>query len=238
MTFFKQTIRAIGVIFLMTYTNTLCSAETAYAELQRHYRYASYEEQSDICDHVPTLHDLAAQCTSVTEIGLRGMSSSWGIVAGLADNGRAQKHYLGIDIESPSEENLARFSRLTKGCGIQFRIWIQDDITVKMEPVEMLFIDTLHTYCHLTWELEAFSPQVTKFIAMHDTAAPFGYVDNDGYHGDHSEYPAWIDRKKQGLWTAVQDFLARHPEWKLKSHAFNRHGFTVLERCNTSPEGV
>jgi len=103
-------------------------------------------------------------------------------------------------------------------------------MTIEMEPVDMIFIDSLHTYCHLTYELETFSPKVAKFIAMHDTSEPWGDAEDDTYHGDYSEYPAWIDRTKKGLWPAVEDFLARHPEWKLKSRVFNRHGFTVLER--------
>jgi hypothetical protein len=101
---------------------------------------------------------------------------------------------------------------------------------VDIEPTELLFIDSLHTYAHLTYELEKFSPKATKYIAMHDTSAPWGDTDDDEYHGDYSEYPPEIDRTKRGLWPAVLDFLNKHPEWTLKERRENSHGLTILQR--------
>ena len=94
----------------------------------------------------------------------------------------------------------------------------------------MLFIDTWHTYRHLSYELEKFSPKVRKYIAMHDTSEPWGSDDEPAYYGPVRKYPPHIDLNKRGLWTAVEDFLAAHPEWKLKERHLNNHGFTVLER--------
>ena len=31
----------------------------------------------------------------------------------------------------------------------------------------------MHTYCHLSYELDTFSPKVRKYIAMHDTSEPW-----------------------------------------------------------------
>ena len=98
------------------------------------------------------------------------------------------------------------------------------------EPVEMLFIDGLHTYCHLTYQLMKFSPKVLKYIAMHDTSIPWGYVDDTDYQGDYSEYPPSFNRTKKGLSPAVDDFLANNPGWELQEKRFNNHGFTVLRR--------
>ena len=101
---------------------------------------------------------------------------------------------------------------------------------IDIPPAEMLFIDSLHTYCHLTYELEKFSPKISKVIAMHDTSEPWGDADDSDYRGDYSEYPLYIDRSKKGLWSAVEDFLERHPEWILQERLFNNHGFTILRR--------
>jgi cephalosporin hydroxylase len=105
-------------------------------------------------------------------------------------------------------------------------------MTIEIPSTDLLFIDSLHTYCHLTYELEKFSPHVRKYIAMHDTSEPWGTVDDTEYGGDYSEYPAAFDREKRGLWAAVEDFLSRHPEWRLLERRLNNHGFTVLERVS------
>jgi hypothetical protein len=111
-------------------------------------------------------------------------------------------------------------------------------MTLDIPPVDMLFIDSLHTYCHLTCELEKFSPKVGKYIAMHDTSAPWGMMDDDQYHGDYSEYEPSFDRTKRGLWPAVVDFLGRHPEWSLYQRNLYSHGFTVLGRTEAISGGA
>jgi len=185
---------------------------------------------SDICEHLPPLSQLAAQCTSVVEIGIRSVVSTWAVLKGLSDVQKPGLFYLGIDLDDPPTEVWQRAESLARSCGIDFHFWKANDMTIDLPAVDMLFIDSLHTYCHLTYELEKFSPQVRKFIAMHDTSAPWGHEDDHAYGGNYSEYSPWIDRTKKGLWPAVVDFLNRHPEWKLLERRFNNHGFTVLQR--------
>ena len=148
----------------------------------------------------------------------------------LLENKSGVRSYLGIDIVTPPFGILNEAAYLALKCGINFKFIKANDMDIDIAPVDMLFIDSLHTYCHLTYELEKFSPKARKFIAMHDTSAPWGTEDDDAYRGDYSEYPAWIDRTKRGLWVAVEDFLVRHPEWKLKERRLNCHGLTILER--------
>ena len=118
--------------------------------------------------------------------------------------------------------------------GIDFSFWAANDMQIDLPPVDMLFIDSLHTYCHLTYELEAFSSKVQKYLCFHDTSDPWGNRDDDAYWGNYSEYPSWIDRTKRGLWPAVSDFLERHPEWSLLERRTNNHGFTILKRSDDS----
>ena len=170
------------------------------------------------------------KCSSVVEIGLRSIVSTWGILQGLADNTAQHKTYLGIDLPVPPEENLEEARRIALGSGIDFQFLQANDMTIDLAPADMLFIDSLHTYCHLTYELEKFSPVIKEYIAMHDTSDPWGTLDDTEYKGNYSEYPAEYDRNKRGLWAAVEDFLARHPEWVLHERKFNCYGFTVLRR--------
>ncbi len=193
-----------------------------------------YEAQcrlsSDIKEHIPVLYDLAKQCSSLVEIGLRTMTSTWGCLYGLSESSETTRSYLGIDIASPPMGTLAQAKSLAEASGIAFQFWQANDMDVDIEPADMLFIDSLHTYCHLTYELEKFSPKIRKYIVMHDTSEPWGTRDDTGYRGNYSEYPASIDRTRRGLWPAVNDFLARHPEWKLLERRLNSHGFTILQR--------
>lgn len=204
-------------------------AITPEIELQTHY-YNACNNYSDIYEHVPVLKTLAIESASVVEIGVRNMVSTWGILQGLSSNDALNKSYLGIDLQLPPEESLTLAKRLSSQNGIGFQFWQANDMHIDIEETDLLFIDSLHTYCHLTYELETFSPFVTKYIAMHDTSYPWGNMDDAYYRGDYSEYPSWYDRTKRGLWPAVEDFLARHPEWTLHKRLLNNHGFTILKR--------
>lgn len=185
---------------------------------------------SDINEHISVLKELAKECTSVVEIGIRSMVSTWGVLQGLAENNQSKKNYIGIDLNYPPMDTLNLAKHLAESNGIFFKFWQANDMKITLDPTDMLFIDSLHTYCHLTYELEKFSPQVNKYIAMHDTSAPWGEIDDTEYKGDYSEYPAHFDRTKRGLWAAVEDFLSRHPEWSLHERRLNNHGFTILKR--------
>lgn len=186
--------------------------------------------KSDINEHIPVLKELAKECASVIEIGIRSMVSTWGVLLGLAENNMPTKDYIGIDLNYPPTDSLNLAKRLAEANNISFKFWQANDMEITIDPTDMLFIDSLHTYCHLTYELETFSPKINKYIAMHDTSAPWGEIDDTEYKGDYSEYPAHFNREKRGLWLAVEDFLNRHPEWALHQRRFNNHGFTVLKR--------
>lgn len=200
-----------------------------------------YEIYNDHCQvphninqHLPTLKMLSQECSSVMEIGVFNIFTTWGILQGLAESEKPNRTYIGVDIQHPPIERFKLAQTLATQLGIGFNFWVANDLNIRMDHVEvdLLFIDSLHTYCHLTAELEKFSPHVKKYIAMHDTSPPWDFVDDNVYYGDYSEYPAHIDRNKRGLWPAVEDFLRNHPEWCLHARYYNNHGFTILRRID------
>lgn len=230
----RNLFHALTLILLLV-TN-VCSAKPSN---QRHatrsvnsldHQFAIHcRERSDINEHLPVLRELSSECSSVVEIGVRNVVSTWGILMGLSESPHHTKSYLGIDINHPPYDKFNLAHELANQHQISFTFLQGNDLDFEIEPADMIFIDTLHTYCQLSAELEKFAPNAKKYITMHDTSDPWG-SQNEGYEGNYSEYPAHFDCTKQGLWLAVVDFLAKHPEWELKERRYNNHGFTTLAR--------
>lgn len=206
------------------------SEESPQRELRNNYEHACREPYSDINEHIPILYQRARECSSVVEIGLQSMNSSWGILLGLSESKAKVRSYLGIDIAAPPADVVIKARMLAEANGISFHFCEANDMALDFDHADMLFIDSLHTYCHLTYELEKFSQKIKKFICMHDTSGPWEHSDDTQYYGNYSEYPPEIDRTKRGLWMAVEDFLRKHPEWQLFERRENNNGFTTLKR--------
>jgi hypothetical protein len=188
---------------------------------------------SDINEHLSALKSLACECSSIAEIGRRSSGSTWALLMGLAENENPKRKFVEVEL-SPSLmlEKLYLAKRLAHENGITFHFKQGNDLYFDLEEnVDLLFIDSIHTYCHLTYELEKFSPKVNKYIVMHDTSPPWGYVNDSEYTGDYSEYPQEIDRTKKGLSPAIVDFLSKNKGWFLKERRFNNHGLVILERA-------
>ncbi len=216
-------------VFTALTTSTYANSASEKTELEELYHKYS-QAPSDINEHIPVLRQLSTECSSVVEMGVRNMIATWGILLGLTENPSPNCSYLGIDLSPPPKGSLKQAQRLSLENDISFSFWKANNMDIDIEQVDLLFIDTYHTYLHLTYELEKFSSKVNKYIAMHDTSYPWGENDEPPYYGISSEYPSWIDRDKRGLWLAVQDFLERHPEWTLHERRLNNHGFTILKR--------
>lgn len=207
------------------------TTEEAKEELAYQYQLTC-NLPSDINEHSPVLRRFASQCQSVADLGVGSVVSSWALIQGLAENPNLPHSYLGVHLGFPQPYVFKTLKMVTEASDISFDYSQGSDIDIEISDVDLLFIDTLHTYVHLTHELEKFSPQTNKYIILHDTSETFEYQNCASYRGNYSEYPAHIDRNKRGLWPAVQDFLARHPEWVLCERHPNNNGLTVLKRIS------
>jgi hypothetical protein len=176
------------------------------------------------------LRKLSNESEIVVELGIREMVSTLGLFVGLEENGKPLKKYYGVDLSYPTQKIFNSILKFAKSAGIDFQFMIANDLEIEPIECDLLFIDTLHTYRQLTLELEKFSPKVKKYIAMHDTDEPWGWEDEPNYTDETSACPDWINPTKRGLFEAVEDFLARHPEWVKHEQHTNCHGFTVLKR--------
>lgn len=165
---------------------------------------------SDINEHLELLYNLANECSTVTEFGVRHGSSTRAFLSANIDK------LIAYDLhKDPSVEKLFKYAHTT-GKNVSY---IQANVLeIQIEPTDLLFIDTLHTYDQLRQELQLHATKVNKYIVFHDTHT-------FGTRGELSE-----DRK--GLLPALIEFCISNPQWRFKLHRTNNNGLTVIERKN------
>ncbi len=166
---------------------------------------------SDINEHLITLRYYADQCQHVTELGVRKGVSTWAFLASMT------KRLVSVDVNHPDDfgGSLKELREAALEVMIDFTFILADDISIKIEETDLLFIDALHTYSHLTKELNLHSEKSRKWIILHDTIA-YGVVGLDG---------------GEGIQKAINEFLEKHTQWKIKEMYENNNGLTILERC-------
>jgi len=162
---------------------------------------------SDINQNVHILHDLAQQCKTVVEFGVR--------------TGVSTRAFLATDVDLSSydillDPGVERLFQIAQQQGKSAKYIKANVLDLDVEPMDLLFIDTLHTYEQLEKELELHGNKAKKFIAFHDTYT-FGLRGEDG-------------RDQRGLLTAIIEFQIKNPHWRFLIHKTNNNGFTVLER--------
>jgi len=139
---------------------------------------------------------------------------------------------IGVDLETNG--NVQQFLQFSKQAGLDAVFYQQSDLECPMEPTDLLFIDTWHVYGHLKRELARWNSMVKKYIILHDTTV-------DGVYGETIRV-GWdaaaqsrttgipVEEINKGLWPAVTEFLAEHPEWVLEKRYENNNGLTILAR--------
>lgn len=93
----------ISDFFSFLLARSAASAREPKKRLKNIYK-AKCREPSDICEHLPRLQKLAMESATVTEIGVRGMVSTWAILHGLMENPSNARSYIGIDIVFPPKK--------------------------------------------------------------------------------------------------------------------------------------
>jgi hypothetical protein len=188
------------------------------------------ETPSDINEHLPTLHDLATQCQHVTELGVRGVVSSWALLRGLPEGGTLFMN----DITSCDVSEIQHVAKTEKNVDITFVEG--DDLKIDIPTeTDMTFIDTWHVYGHLKRELARYAPITKKFIVMHDTTvdADHGETVRCRWNAERQSTTTGIpvDEITKGLWPAIEEFLAENVgTWELIKRYTNNNGLTIIKR--------
>jgi len=172
----------------------------------REEHFSLEQEYSDACDgglaldifqHVPTLRRFATNCDSVVEFGFSIGCSARGLLAA-----RPKKLHC-VDINYCAEEQ--NLSKVAEENNIEFKFTTNDSLKVDIGKVDLLHLDSNHSFKHVVQEFQIHSSNVSKYILGHD----YGYAD---------------------VRNAVEHFLSANKEWELiEVHTYN-HGMYVLQR--------
>jgi len=197
--------------------------------LESKYKYMC-QKHSDINEHLPTLYGYATECEHITECGVRTVVSSYAFANAL----RSKENNKLILVDLAGGNSVDRFMEECENDNVNVIFYEESDLICPIEKTDLLFIDTWHVYGHLKRELERWNTYANKYIILHDTTV-------DGEVGESVRMKYDIPKQmlesglsreeiERGLWPAVEEFLAVHPEWKLKERYTNNNGLTVLER--------
>ena len=191
-------------------------------------------EKGDISDHLMYLKEISTECESILECGVRSVVSSWAFLNGLVKNDKDKKILHSCDLDRSNNIN-----DLEKACqeqNVSFTFHQCSDLDLPSQTYDMIFIDTWHVYGHLKRELNKFNNMSLKYIVMHDTEVDrvYGESIRCGMNVNQQSFSSGIPVSEilKGLQPAIDEFLAEHPEWKIKQHFTHNNGLTVLERTS------
>lgn len=168
-------------------------------------------KKSDVYEHLPTLRRFGSQVDHITEFGVRygGTLIAWVLAKPKIIRAYENAHFRQFQGE--------RFIKWCEKLGIDYKFVSADTTKTTIEPTDLLFIDTRHTYTQLKTELELHGSKVSKYIIFHDTVT-FGKVGQD--------------KKDKGILFAIDEFLAQHPQWqRIKSYQ-NCNGLLVIGKVS------
>ena len=175
------------------------------------------KRHSGISEHLPVLKQYGEECKHITEMGVRQGHSTLAFIMAKPDK------LISYDIRTTRQiENIMKQTIQ----GHEFHI--ADSLAIEIEPTSLLFIDTLHTYNQLSLELKKHADKSNKYIILHDTET-FGREDEHIYK--FASKLIAVSKGKQGLRTAMEDFLAVNKNWVLHEDLKNNNGLAVLKRC-------
>jgi hypothetical protein len=139
------------------------------------------------------------ECDSYTELGVNQGAT---LAAAMLENPKIVRAY---DISlMPYNKAKHHFESYAADYSINYNVVEGDTLTSTLEQVDLLYIDTLHRYDHLTKELALHGNKANKYIIFHDTQA------------------------QRGLKQAVQEYVQKNPEWTIVTDCQDNVGFMTI----------
>ena len=187
-------------------------------------------QPSDINEHLSVLYEYTKKCSTVVECGVRTIVSSYAFALGL----KGTPNNSLIMVDPGSSPQMPAFLNLCSSNGVNAQFFHQSDLDCPLVQTDLLFIDTWHVYGQLKRELARWHSSVNKYIIMHDTTVDewVGETIRVGWNPfeQSKQFGFPVSEITKGLWPAIEEFLAEHPEWKVEKRLTNNNGLTILSR--------
>jgi hypothetical protein len=194
--------------------------------LKSKYIKANTNTNTDMHLHIPILAMISSRITSVLELGVRDIQSTWGFLAGLSQESFgyyivknphklefiSQRKLVSVDLFNPADQgaNINEVYEIAKENDVDFEFIQGNTLDIELEEnFDCVFFDTDHTYEQLSAELKKYGPKTNTWMIFHDTAR-FGKV----------------------LIPAINEFLEEHKEWIIVPNMSTNkcNGLTVLAK--------
>lgn len=165
--------------------------------------------KSDCYEHLPIYLEYGKKVKHITEFGVRtGRSTIAWLMA-------KPKTLICCDLKIHKNLLIDLYKKWAKESEINFNFIINDSLQINIEPTDLLFLDTIHTYTQVKQELELHHEKVRNYILLHDTVT-YGKVG--------------MDNKKPGLIQAISEFITLNYSWEIDKVYTNNNGLTILKR--------
>lgn len=183
---------------------------------------------SDINQHLDTLQNLASQCETVIELGVRSGVSTYALLAGRP----RQIKSFDINPIGPLEDI---FNNHAVDNNISWKFYNENCLTTNnIDECDMLFIDTFHSFKQMSCELLLHGNKAKKYLVFHDTVT-FGYNDELGdiklqYLSESLQAFCHSLPDQKGIMPAIEKFIIDFPQWKIYEHYKNNNGLLVITK--------
>ena len=175
-------------------------------EFYKHIRSSQEKRHGDdYCEQHDAVRKYASECKTYAELGVhQGATLANALLSGF-------KYVEGIDNDMRKYEKFLKpiAEQYAKDNEISLKLKQCDSASVDAigPKVDMLLIDSLHHYFHMSKELKLHGPRVNKYIIAHDTMKP----DEQLHH-------------------CLIDFCSENPEWRCIERGITGYGYTVLSK--------
>lgn len=164
---------------------------------------------SNMQREIMMINKYAKLCDHITEFGFGLGRSAASIMV------TRPKTFISYDIRDYGPRKL--FEEIALKENVNFKFILGDTSKVEIEPTEMIFIDSWHTFEHKELEFKLHCKNVSKYILLHDTRTC-------GNKGEDGSTPGFIQ--------AIRNFLEREKNWYVKEIQYDGNGITVLSCLN------
>ena len=148
-------------------------------------------------EHLPTLRRLAGECETVAELGRENGSSAFAMMMG------EPKTVISVDINPCKYQH--HLDAVAQFFNINLATVIGDSRKVDIGPVDLLYVDSEHSYEQVRDELRQHIDNVGKYLVFHDVAAYAGIQEAIHEEADEdfeiiesyiNQYGLWVMQRK------------------------------------------